>query len=462
MSSNTLIARRRFLQRFAISSLGASALATQSRFGLIQGALASTRTPFAGGARSLVCVFLSGGNDIYNTIIPTGADAYAQYQGIRGGLSISDRELLPLSNTDYGFHPAMAGMQSLFDSGRLAIVGDVGTLFEPTTRESYQTGTALVPPDLFSHNDQQEIWQTARPPIEGITQPGWGGRMADLLADANSNPLVPPALTLAGNNNFQAGESQLPFSLDPANGVEPFLYLSGNAFPPSEPGRSAAWQQLLVETYGNALERTGAAGLESARVQIDLFGEALALAPPITTEYPGSRIAQQLAMAARVISVREALGMQRQLFFVEYGSFDFHGNQLGEQAERLRELSDGLAAFQANMDELGLADSVTAFTASDFGRTLTVNGDGTDHGWSSAAFVLGGAVNGGVIHGGLPSLEIGGPTDTDDAGRMIPAYSLDQYGATLARWMGIGEADLDEIFPYLRNFESRDLGFMNA
>ncbi len=463
MKKHNAINRRRFLERLALGAVGSGAIATQGKLGLLQSALA------AGGGysdiddyKSLVCVFLYGGNDPYNTVVPTDATGYAQYLSARGSLSIAQETLLPLNGQSVGLHPAMTGMQSLYNSGKMAVVGNVGTLFEPTTRESYQQGSVLLPPDLFSHNDQQEIWQTARAPLAGITQPGWGGRMADLLGQANTNPYVPPTITMAGNNNFQAGVNSLPFSMNPFNGVEEFLFLSGGDWPPWQQSRSQTWADILDAPYDHAIERQAAQGLLTARSQIAELNDTLDLAPDITTVYPQNNyFAAQLAMVAKVISIRQQLGMKRQIFFVGFGSFDFHGSQLIEQNQMLAQLDAGLTSFQANIDELQLADSVTAFTASDFGRTLTANGDGTDHGWGNAAFVLGGAVNGGAMYGSLPSLDIGGPQDTDDAGRMIPEYSLDQYGATLGSWMGIDGGDLNQIFPYLNNFGTSDLGFMS-
>ncbi|MFK8014501.1 MAG: DUF1501 domain-containing protein [Gammaproteobacteria bacterium] len=462
MNTKKTLSRRRFLERLAVTAVGSGAIATQGKLGLMQSALAATGdysnlTDY----KSLVCVFLFGGNDSFNTIVPTNDGPYAQYQNLRGAMALPQNSLLGLNGSNYGFHPTMGGLQNMYNTGKLAVVGNVGTLFEPTDRESYQNGTALLPPDLFSHNDQQEIWQTARAPLSGITQPGWGGRMADLLGEANSNPYVPPTITMAGNNNFQAGVNALPFSMNAFSGVEEFRFLSNSGWPPWEASRSETWSEILSAPYNHALERQAAEGLATAKLQIAELNDTLDQAPAIVTEYPeDSYIAAQLRMVARVISIREQLGMKRQIFFVGFGSFDFHGSQLNEQAAKLQELSGAMSAFQANMDELSLGDTVTAFTSSDFGRTLSVNGDGTDHGWGNAAMVMGGAVNGGAIYGSPPSLDIGGPQDTDNAGRMIPEYSLGQYGATLARWMGIEDSDLGDIFPYLNNFGSTDIGFM--
>jgi uncharacterized protein (DUF1501 family) len=461
MKSKKSISRRRFLEKLALTAVGSSVIATQGKLSLMQSALAAT-----GGYnsiddyKSLVCVFMFGGNDTYNTIIPTDSAGYNQYASARGPLAIPNSGLLGLNGASYGFHPAMTGMQNLYNSGKLAVVGNVGTLFEPTTRDTYQQGSVLVPPDLFSHNDQQEIWQTARAPLAGVTQPGWGGRMADLLEQANSNPYVPPTITMAGNNNFQAGVNTLPFSMSPFDGVSEFIFLSGGDWPPWEQSREDTWNEILTAPYAHAIERQVAEGTITARLQIDELRATLDQAPAITTEYPDSYVARQMAMVAKVISIREQLGMKRQIFFVGFGDWDFHGAQLSRQAGMLTQLSGALTAFQANIDELNLGNSVTAFTASDFGRTLTVNGDGTDHAWGSSSFVLGGAVNGGAIYGPMPSLELGGPNDTDQAGRMIPDYALDQYGATLASWMGVENGDLGGIFPYLGNFPTSNLGFM--
>lgn len=437
-------------------------MASHGKLGLMQSALAATGNyANISDYKSLVCVYLFGGNDAFNMFVPNSQSEYDQYAQVRGNLAIGQEALLPTTDGQYGFHPAMPNVSSLYNSGRLGVLANVGTLIQPTTPQSIQNGSALLPRELFSHSHQTEMWQTTKTPIDGITQDGWGGRMADLLEEANTNPLVPPTFTVAGQNNWQAGRFTEQFALNTYNGAEPFLFLGNGSWPPWEGSRTQAWDRLLTADSPNYLAREVGNAFTRARAQIDEVVTGISQAPTLATEFPQENFfARQMKVVADMISVREQMGMKRQLFFVAIGNWDSHGNQLIDHANNLSTLDQGLHSFNLAMDELGVADSVVSFTMSEFGRTLTVNGDGTDHAWGSHALMMGGPVTGGTVHGTVPTLALGGPDDIGGDGRIIPTTSLDQYAATLAQWMGIEASDIAELFPNLENFGSSDLGFL--
>lgn len=462
MAHSKHYSRRRFLRNMALASGGAGLMATQGKLSLMQSALAATGNySNIDDYKSLVCVYLFGGNDGFNTFLPNTTDEYNQYASIRGDLAIAKESLLTITGDQYGFHPAMPNVRDMYNDGRMAVLANVGTLLEPTTRESIQNGSASLPPDLFSHSHQTEMWQTNKPPIDGITQDGWGGRMADLLEEANSNPLVPPTFTVYGQNNWQAGRFTEQFALNTTNGAESFLFLNDSGSPSWEASRSEAWNQLLSASHNHTLVREVGTSFSRARDQIAEVTAALDQAPTITTVYPGGNtFAAQMKVVAEMIAVREILGMKRQLFFVGMGRWDTHGSQLVVHEHNLGKLDAGLKSFNDTMNELNTSDSVVTFTMSEFGRTLTVNGDGTDHAWGSHALMMGGPVAGNTVYGAMPEFVLNGPDDIGEDGRLIPTASLDQYAATLSQWMGIEASDIMELYPNLSNFSLADLGFL--
>ncbi|MEM7081924.1 MAG: DUF1501 domain-containing protein [Pseudomonadota bacterium] len=462
MAQSKRYSRRRFLRNMALASGGATLTATHGKLGLMRSALAATGNySNLTDYKSLVCVYLFGGNDGFNMFVPNTTDEYDQYAAIRGSLSIPRASLLTTTGDQFGFHPAMPNVRDLYNSGRMAVLANVGTMLEPTTREGIQNGSAVLPPDLFSHSHQTEMWHTNKPPIDGITQDGWGGRMADLLEEANSNPLVPPTFTVFGQNNWQAGSFTEQFALNTFNGAEPFLFLTDSGTLPWEASRAQAWNQLLSAYDSNILVREVGSSFSRARDQIAEVTAALDQAPAITTAYPANNFfAAQMKVVAEMIAVREILGMKRQLFFVGIGNWDTHGSQLVVHDRNLETLDAGLKSFNDTMDELNVADSVVSFTMSEFGRTLTVNGDGTDHAWGSHALMMGGPVIGNAVYGTMPQFVLNGPDDVGDDGRLIPTTSLDQYAATLSKWMGIEPSDIAQLYPNVANFGTSDLGFL--
>lgn len=419
--------------------------------------MSSYAAPGAGNYRALVCVFLYGGNDAFNLLVPTTPSRYAEYQAARQNLAIAAQDLLPIQaatndGISYGMHPSCAGLRSLFDAGRLAIVRNVGTLVAPLTKAQYQAGNAAVPPQLFSHSDQQFQWQTSA--SGSAANIGWAGRVADVAGSLNQGSQLAMNLSLSGSNTFQVGQSTLPYNL----GVNGAIKLSG-LYQNWNQNRTAAFEALLDAPHANRLVRQFASTQRQAIDMQSVVTNALAAGPTFNTVFPTSGLGKQLQMVARMISVRSTLSASRQVFFVSKGGFDSHDNQVQDQPSLYADISQCLTAFEAAMAEIGASNAVTCFTASDFGRTLTSNGDGSDHGWGSHHLVVGAGVRGGDLYGTMPSLQMNGPDDVG-GGRLLPTTSVDQYSATLARWFGLSEQQLAQVFPNLGNFASSDVGFM--
>ncbi len=454
----TPLTRRRFL-RSACAAVGMTSLASTA-FDLRRIAAAATGPA---DYRALVCLFLYGGNDGNNMVVPRGSE-HAGYARARGGLALPQQVLLPLGGTadgrQWGLHPAMPGLHGLYTQGHAAIVANVGPLVGPLTRAEYDAGSAAVPPQLFSHSDQTLHWQTSLP--DQPARSGWGGRVADLLHAANGNAQLSMSMSLAGNNTFQVGNTVSQYQVSPDGSVGLGWYYDGNEWndPPS-----VAIRRLMAQSYGNLFTRGYRDVFTHALDQDRLLAGALEAAPPLRTTFPDGDLGRQLGMVARLISVHGELGLSRQVFFCATGGYDTHDEQVGSQpqagshADLLGELDAALAAFHAATAELGLAQAVTTFTASDFGRTYASNGLGSDHGWGNHHLVVGGAVAGGRIHGEMPVLAVDGPDDVGD-GRWIPTTAVDEYAATLAGWFGVAASDLPLVLPNLGRFHHPDLGFM--
>ena len=452
------ISRRAFLRQ-----LGAlSALGLASRLDLIRfAAEASAQTQ--PDYKALVCVFLFGGNDGNNTVIPLDAAGYGQYAAIRpatSGINLPQASLLPIQPNDsaspFGLHPSLPDLQTLFNQNRMAILANVGTLLQPTTQAQYAAG--LRPLSLYSHADQQAQWQGAVSSAASGT--GWGGRIADKVAPMNAASGFPVVTSLDGAVLFTSGASAIPLSI-PATGS---FALSGYSGSTAASARMNAVRQLLAQASGNALvvgaSDIGAQALDLSATVNPILANANSTIAPLFVNLKTST-ANQLYQVAKLIEARAATGAARQIFFVQLGSFDTHGDQLNRQQNLFEELSPALKAFYDATVALGVASQVTTFTLSDFGRTLQpASGGGTDHAWGSHHFIIGGAVQGGKIYGRYPQLALGGPDDAEKEGRWLPSCSVDQYGATLARWFGVATTDLDSVFSNLASFSTTDLGFM--
>jgi uncharacterized protein (DUF1501 family) len=414
--------------------------------------------------KALVCVFMFGGNDGNNTVIPIDSAGYAQYAAVRpasSGINLAQASLLPIQplnlGTPFGLHPALAELQSLFAQRKLAILANVGTLLQPTTKAQYDSG--IRPDSLYSHADQQAQWQSSI--SDAASGTGWGGRIADQVAPLNAATGFPVITSLDGTVLFTTGSRTSPLAI-PMSGN---FTLAGYGTSAISTARLNAVQQLLALPSDNAFV-TGANTIAAQAMQLSATVNPI-LTNPNSMVAPifgplKSNIAGQLFQVAKMIEARAATGARRQIFFVQLGSFDTHGDQLNRQQNLFADLSPALKAFYDATAALGVAAQVTTFTLSDFGRTFQpASGGGTDHAWGSHHFIVGDAVKGGAFFGDYPQLVLGGPSDAESEGRWLPTTAVDQYGATLASWFGVPSAGLDAVFPNLAKFASADLGFMS-
>ena len=446
--------RRAFSRQAACAALGTTGVLS-TIFDLRK--LSAATAPPAGDYKALVCLFLFGGNDANNAVIPLDANGYATYASARGALALPRVSLLPLKQQksdgrEFAFHPQMAEMQSLFHAGKLGIVANVGTLVAPITRAQFRAGGAAVPHQLFSHADQSLQWQTSV--SDKPTRTGWGGRTADLLQSLNGDSKISLTLSIAGSNMFEVGNRVFPYQVSPQGSIA----LNGLSGSPNANVRRDAFKSLLALPHHNLLEQAYADTVSRSIEDTELLSSALGGLTPLKTEFRPGGLGAQLSMVAKLIAARRELNMRRQIFFVAVQGYDTHGRQLPAQANLLGELSHGLGAFYKATEELGVAEQVTSFTASDFGRTFPTNGNGSDHGWGSHHFVVGGAVRGGRMFGTFPTLAVDGPDDTG-RGRWIPTTSVDEFSATLATWFGVSASDLPTVLPNIGRFAHPDLGF---
>jgi len=423
-----------------------------SKLGLMS-ALAQGTTDY----KALVCIFMFGGNDSNNMLVPTDS-RYAQYLQARSVLALPQSQLLPLQingQSTYGLHPSMPDMQGYFNNQKaLAIVANVGTLVQPTTQATYRAYTNL-PENLYSHSDQQDQWQSAQ--LAGTPVSGWAGKIADNVQTFNAAAQFPPILSISGNPVFCTGITSRPFAMNP--GQPPGL----NGFDSSaaSQARYTATQQLLTFDSGLSMVQAANSVTGQAVKFAQVLSDALKNIPPLQTKFPTDYLSQQLQQVAQVIAARSALGVQRQIFFCSYGGFDTHADQLPQQVQLLTYVNQSMSAFYQATQELGVANQVTTFTLSEFSRTLEPGSNGgSDHAWGSHQLILGGAVKGNTVYGTFPTLVLGGPDDADQNGRWIPTTALDQYAATLATWFGVSAANLPSVFPNLANFPTSNLGFM--
>jgi uncharacterized protein (DUF1501 family) len=421
--------------------------------------------------KALVCVFLYGGNDYANTVVPYDATNYAKYNAIRGGANIAWAQsalaataLTPIvsqtltDNLQYALAPPLLPLKALFDAGKLAIQLNVGPLVEPTTLLQYRNQSVRLPPKLFSHNDQQSIWQSSG--SEGSTT-GWGGRMGDLALSSNSTSSLLTCISATGNAVFVAGRNALQYQISTKGAIK-IHPLDSSSTTAEAPVIRSALQELITQPSTHALEEEYAAVTRRSMQLEGLVNTALedvTLSTSFDTNNSPNSLADQLKIVARLIGARNALGVKRQVFCVSLGGFDHHDSLMEKQPPLLASIAEALNAFYQATAELGVANNVTTFTASDFGRTFTPNSDGSDHGWGSHHFMLGGAVHGGRYYGIAPAVSV----QTDDQvgqGRLLPSTSVDQFGATLASWFGVSSSELPSVLPNIGNFTTKNLGFV--
>ncbi len=471
------LSRRKFLGA-CCASVGATGLLSTLAQLRLMGAAASPDNGLVAPAtaaapqadyKALVCLFLAGGNDANNLVVPTDASTYAAYATGRGALALPQNAVLPIAprtsdGRTWGLHPAMTELRDLFNQGQFAVLANVGTLAYPMTKAQYSNGSVPRPSQLFSHNDQQVEWQSSIADKPFVT--GWGGRLADLTNAFNSNNRISMSITLNGQNSFQVGKNIDQYAVGTAGAI---ALTSSGASTAANGLRTTALNDALAMQNANLFE-TAFGGLTSGALGASsLISSVITGNSPFTTLFNAANntgLAQQLHMVARLVNAQQALGLKRQIFFVRVGGWDLHDNQVtagattsGAHANLLRDVSRSLFAFQSALAQIGAQNQVTTFTASDFGRTYNTNGDGSDHGWGSHHFLMGGAVRGGDIYGKMPAFAINGPDDTG-RGRWIPSTSVDEYAGTLAKWFGVSATDLPIVLPNLGRFATPDLGFM--
>ncbi len=456
--------RRQFLGESACAALGSTSMMSTLLNLKMAGQAAAAGLPAAGTDRkTLVCVFLHGGIDSFNVLVPRDASRYADYAASRTNLALANSSLLTLNQSGgdgelYGLHPGTSGLQALFNGlggdaskRRLSFVSNVGTLIEPTTMAAYQNDSVSLPRALFSHIDQIEQWQTSLPQgSNNLT--GWAGRAADVLHCTHNQDLASMSLSFAGNNIFQVGNTTQQFVMT-SRGALSFSQ-EGSDLSNATVQKNIAVKSLVDQHYTNLMETAFAELTQQSVDQQEFVQEQFdSIAPDyVSTIFPDNRIAQQLQGALRMIHLREQLGLRRQTIFLSFGGWDHHGELLETQNGMLQQLSPALEAFQNALEELEIEDSVITFTASDFGRTLRSNGRGTDHAWGGNQLVMGGPVAGGQVTGTYPNLALGGPDDVGRGGRVLPTTSVDELFAELLLWFGLSPDDFAAVLPNLSNF----------
>ncbi len=462
--------RRKFIKAAAAGGVAYA-------FGRTAGTVQAQMTGTGGFAdyKALVCLFLFGGNDSWNMVVPTSTAEYNAYSRSRGGgtassLAIDRTALLPVTrdgqvagDPTFGFHPSMTGARDLFAAGNLAVMANIGPLVRPTTKTQYQTAASTghaLPPQLFSHNDQQDQWHSLRG--KATLKSGWAGRVADVLNAQVGNQSVSVNVSLAGQTYFQASEIAKPYVMGVTGPVQ-FAALPTTGAGPARRGSYESVLSTALASSANTMYERAYAGIQQRAIQFaDRVSGAVANSYNFTA-LPNtgtlSSLQQQLRTVAKIISSRQSLGLSRQIFFVSTGGFDQHDDLVRDQPLLLGNVSASIKSFHDALREIGMENNVTLFTHSDFGRTLTSNGDGSDHAWGGIQLVAGGAVRGRRFYGAYPVLETGGPVDVG-GGRIIPSVSADQYAATLASWFGVQDQDLAKVAPSINNFAVRNLGFM--
>ncbi len=461
--------RRKFLGLSGCAAMGYTSLFSSliNLKALNAAAMSNMATVVNGDYKALVCFFQMGGNDSFNMLIPKGNAEHAEYAEVRSNLAIPQNEVLALNGSVadgriFGVHPSMPEVQNLYNDGKLAFISNIGTLVAPSTREDFWNNNGPFPVGLFSHSDQIQQWQTAQ--LLDRSTKGWGGKVADIINDMNSNSNISMNVSLAGSNIFQTGEHTTEYVVDPREGSVG-IYGFNDDWDFNQ-AKTSAINSMLDQEYQDIFKKTYVDVIRTSVDANEEFNAALEGVGDFATTFSNNNISRSFEMIAKIISQRETLGFKRQIFFVNFGGWDHHDELLDNQMGMLSVVSKAMGEFNSVLEEMDMADCVTTFSVSEFGRTLTSNGNGTDHAWGGNVMAMGGAVNGGSIFGNYPSLALNGLQNVGD-GALLPTTSVDQYMAELALWFGVSPNDLATIFPNLSNFYSiggggMPIGFLNT
>ena len=455
------IHRRQFLGQASCFALGSTTLlSTLSNLKFLNAAsMANSTTAMGGDYKALICILLSGGSDSHNMLVPRESGMYAHYAQTRNAVAIPRDQLHVLNNTDYGVHPAMGSIAQLFNNEKLSFISNIGTLVQPMIKDEVWQNEQLLPLGLFSHSDQIQQWQTSIP--NSRNNIGWGGKIADLMSDMNSNDSISMNISLSGNNIFQTGNNSVEYALDPSTGGMEIYGYRESEFPDAfEAARNKAVDNLLDMHHEDIFKKTYVDVIKTSRDANIEFREAMEDTPYLADLFGNDEFSEALHLIGRIISARENLGMQRQIFFVEFDGWDHHDELLNSQAEMLAVLDSGMKSLNDALERIGMSDCVTTFTCSEFGRTLTWNGNGTDHAWGGNVMVMGGPVQGMRIFGNYPSLELNSEYELGGGGIILPTLSVDEYFAELALWFGVSPSDLQILFPNIGNFYNSASGQM--
>lgn len=460
------ISRRKFLGQASCAGLGYTTLmSTLVNLKSINAAsILNSTTVDCGGYKAMVCLLLEGGADSFNMLIPRGTSEYQEYATTRSNNAIPQADILPINplqsiGKDLGVHPSMSNMQSMFNNGELGFISNIGSLVNGVSKDDIYSGTAELPLGLFSHADQVMHWQTGVPHAR-VAQ-GWGGKIADMMYACNNNQNISLNVSLSGSNLFQTGNESIEFSID-AYGGSTTINGYGEDWQFSEM-RTQAIDNMMDAYYNDMFKKSFIDIVKVGKEGAEQFNDAIETID-LNTAFTDNYLSQSFNMVAKTIAARSALGMTRQIFFINYGGWDHHDEVLNAQEAMLTEVDTALGEFNAAMKELGVFNDVLTFSMSEFGRTLTSNGNGTDHAWGGNVFMMGGDVQGQNVYNGYPDLglntniEIGG-------GVLIPSMSVDEYFSEIALWFGVSPSELVTLFPNIGNFYStgsgNPIGFLN-
>jgi uncharacterized protein (DUF1501 family) len=455
------LSRRRFIGQASCAALGSTTLLSSLASLMGTNKLMSTSLEDPGDYKALICILLAGGNDSFNMLVPRGESEYAEYAATRTDLALPRESLLPIDapsqSKQLGIHPSMSHVHQLYQQGNLAFMTNVGTLVEPISSEQeFRSGLKKLPLGIYSHSDQIQQWQTAIPQSREAI--GWGGRMADLLQETDTNTGISMNISLSGRNVFQSGQNTLEYSIsnrgNGVQGVEGYSRWDGNQGFLTDL-RDGAYKNMVDRMYANVFEQTVGSLTSQTLESIESFETAIQQVAPFTTTFGEHYLSQNMRMVARTIAANSLLGNRRQTFFMTFGGWDHHNEVLNNQEYMLGVVSRAIGDLYTALGEIGLEEKVTTFTISDFARTLTSNGNGSDHAWGGNAIVAGGAVNGGDVYGDYPDLYVkDNPLMVSRRGNLIPTTAADEFFAELILWFGVSPNDLSIILPNINNFYS--------